>query len=268
MSRGPIFSALAICAALVATDADAVNAGSGQAGGDKAAISKHWTAPFDCPLAKAGWRAERFEGRARNQVVCEDGGLRILSNNSVSLHHIAPPRGLSAARRLSWEWRVEQSGGSADLTRKGQDDRNIAVLVAFRYDPEHASLQERLLRPLIEARRGADAPGRVLAYTWAGPRVRSERRERRAATETTSGRDMGKAPPMLRSPFGGAAHRIIVLQRGAGDWRGESVDLANDYRRAFGDEGYEIQSIAIAADTDDQGGAAHAAIRALRLERP
>lgn len=200
----------------------------------------------------------RFEGRAANTLNCVGGALGIGSHGSVSLHHIRPPANHARGSRLAWEWRVTRSGGVSDLSERGGDDRNLAVLVAFRYDPEAASFKERLLRPLIEAREGEDAPGRVLAYTWAGGTGAGGQ----AAGEASSGPPMRR---MIESPFGGAAHRILVLRRGPGPWAREEIDLARDYRAAFGAGGYEIQHIAIAADTDDLGGEVEAQIRNLVL---
>lgn len=206
-----------------------------------------WRAPLVCPLAKHGWTKTPFKGRADNRLTCSDGALRIRSKKSISLHAIRPPQKVAQAGRLSWSWRVPRPAGPSDLTRKGADDRAIAVMVAFRYDPKRASFKERMMRPFVEAKQGPNAPGRVLAYTWVEGRKGASDRE-------------------LRSPFGGAAHRIIPLPRKAGRWRRETVNIAADHRRAFGDAAYSIAYVAIASDTDDLGGMSDAMIRNLRLQ--
>ena len=215
-------------------------------------VAADWRAPIRCPLETAGWFAVEFEGRAQNRLACGQNTLRISSEASISLHYIEPPAPVRMARKLSWEWRVARSGGPSDLTDDGADDRDIALLVAFRYDSDSATALERALRPWVEWRSGEEAPGRVIAYTWAG-----------GGPDRSGAQDA--APPMLESPHGGAAHRIRVLRRGPGPWMREEIDLRRDHARAFGSDRFEIQYIAVASDTDDLGGAAQAEIRALRL---
>ena len=207
-----------------------------------------WRAPLDCPLDQNGWVSQDFEGKTRNRLTCRGGALNIASKGSISLHAIAPPSEFAKAKTRTWDWRVGKSVGVSDLTRKGSDDRSLAVLVAFRFDPATASFAERLLRPLVEARQGEAAPGRVLAYTWV-----------EAGGRSPSG--------MMKSPFGGDAHRIVPLARPLGRWRREKIDLSADYRKAFGPGPFAVQYVAIAADTDDLGGRAEAMIRELSLAR-
>ncbi|MEM9724383.1 MAG: DUF3047 domain-containing protein [Pseudomonadota bacterium] len=212
-----------------------------------------WEAPLVCPLAAAGWRSTPFQGRPANQVDCAEGALRLRSEGSISMHYITPPARLSRAQALRWRWRVDRSGGASDLGRRGADDRDLAVLVAFKYNPKTATPMERALRPIVSAHGGENAPGRVLAYTWAGG--------------DGSNTEAGDQPVPIRSPYGGRAHRIMVLQRGAGPWRSEHVDIRRDHVRAFGDDRFEIQYVAVVADTDDLGGASDAWIRDLRLAK-
>ena len=76
-------------------------------------------------------------------------------------------------------------------------------------------MTERLKRPLVEALAGEDAPGRVLAYVFGG-------KQRREVV----------ASPHLGSGF------MRVLQPAnspVGQWFEERVDLAKDYRQAFGE---------------------------------
>jgi hypothetical protein len=58
----------------------------------------------------------------------------------------------------------------------------------------------------------------------------------------------------LRSPHLGSAGLVRVLRPAdspTGTWFEERVDLAADYRRAFGEEPPDPVQIAISADTDD-----------------
>ena len=44
-----------------------------------------------------------------------------------------------------------------DVSKKGGDDRILAIYLAFPYQPEFASFKEKLLRPLVVASKGRDA---------------------------------------------------------------------------------------------------------------
>jgi len=86
---------------------------------------------------------------------------------------------------------------------------------------------------LVEREAGADAPGRVLMYVWGG---------------------QGERGDVQKSPFLGEGGRMIILRPAkteAGQWFKERIDIAEDYRRIFGNEAPPAMSIAVSSDTDD-----------------
>ena len=94
---------------------------------------------------------------------------------------------------------------------------------------------------LVESLAGEAAPGRVLRYTFCGAHERGE---------------------VVESPHLGAAGFVRVLRptdSATSEWFTERVDLAADYREAFGEEPPDPVQIAIQADTDDT----HSASRAM-----
>jgi Protein of unknown function (DUF3047) len=122
---------------------------------------------------------------------------------------------------------------ATDLSVKGEDDCSLAVYVGFPYDPGQASFLERLKRPLVESWGGKNAPGRVLRYVVCGRHQRGE---------------------VVESPYLGSAGLIRVLRptdSPAGKWFTEQVDLAANYRLAFGEEPPDPTQIAIQTDTDN-----------------
>lgn len=184
-------------------------------------------------LAALGWRALGFSGKAANSYRLVDGAVEVASDSSVSLlfRDVAPD--LARTPCLGWRWRVERSMPPTDLTRKGGDDRPVALYVTFPYEPEEASLAERMKRVVVELVQGSDAPGRVLIYVWGGTMPRGA---------------------VLRSPYLGDAGALIVRQPGdapLGHWREETVDLAADYARVFRRPPRPPSQVAIGADSDD-----------------
>lgn len=136
----------------------------------------------------------------------------------------------SPADRLSWRWKVEGSleENGAERTASG-DDYTARVFVFF---------GEKLLG------RGT----RALCYVWAG-------REPVGSTYPNPSVD-GVVTVVLRSG-----------DSRAGEWVGESRDVAEDYRRAFGDGPAKLAGVAFMVDTDDTGSTATAWLDRLVLDR-
>lgn len=120
-------------------------------------------------LAEQGWEEITFDGKTTNTYAsCGDGCVEILTRSSVSMIGREVMANLAEMPVLNWEWRIENLVAKSDLSKKGEDDRAVALYVTFPYDPDAASLSEKLLRPMVELARGKDAPGRVLSYVWGG----------------------------------------------------------------------------------------------------
>jgi hypothetical protein len=193
-------------------------------------------------LEAQGWREVPNPHKAENAFrEGPEGAIEVVSENSVSTLYRPVDADIRERPVLTWRWRVDQPAPATDLATKGEDDCSLAVYVGFPYDPGEASLFERLKRPLVESMAGADAPGRVLRYTFCGAHERGE---------------------VVESPHLGAAGFVRVLRptdSATSEWFTERVDLAADYREAFGEEPPNPAQIAIQADTDDT----HSASRAL-----
>ena len=196
-----------------------------------------------------GWEPLDFDGRAQNTFEgTSEGVLVVESRGGASMLFHRLPQGGSASDALAWRWRVESTMAATDLTRKGADDRPLALYLSFPYDPATATLAERMTRPLVELRQGRDAPGRVLAYTWGGTEPRGA---------------------VLESPYLGSSGAIVVLRSGdapTGVWFDEEVDPQDDYRRVFGaaPAGPPLQ-IAVGADSDDTAGESLAYVADIRF---
>ena len=116
-------------------------------------------------LEKAGWSEFTFEDKPANQFLHPFGDTDIIqvdTDKSVSIVYLPFVKktvNLKHKPILTFSWRRLGPVVDTNLTRKGGDDRTLAIYVAFPYKPEQASLKERLLRPFVEAREGSSAPG-------------------------------------------------------------------------------------------------------------
>ena len=195
-------------------------------------------------LAARHWTEITFDGKPANTYrACGADCVEVSTDKSVSL--IAMPRRVNLTRfpKLTWQWKVEGRVAPTDLTTKGKDDRAVALYVTFPYDPDTASLSERLLRPLVELARGKDAPGHTLSYVWSG---------------------YGRPGEVVRSPYYGSVNVMIVARNGSaplGRWLTETVDVAADHLRVFGHPATHTADILIGADSDDTGNRNRAFVR-------
>lgn len=116
---------------------------------------------------------------------------------------------------VRWRWKVDLFSVMAAPTEKAGDDYPIRLYVMFAYDPHRATLGERLKYGAARAVYGEYPPHSTLNYVWTGHDV---------------------PDPFIVSPYTDKS-RIVILPRGgysAGRWVEESINVIDDYRRAFG----------------------------------
>jgi len=136
--------------------------------------------------------------------------------------------------RLRWRWKVEQLSDRGNPKDKTGDDYPIRVYVMFQYDPVQASLGERLIYNATRAIYGKYPPHSTLNYVWTGTNIPDH---------------------IIVSPYTEKA-RMVILEKGkehVGQWMEESVNVLDDYRKAFGKEPPTTAALAVMSDTDNTG---------------
>ncbi len=191
------------------------------------------------PSALAGWEEVTFRDKPGNTYRIEDDGTVVIeSRGTVSVLWRDFPADPRRTPVLRWRWRVDRAVPPTDLTRKGGDDRSLAVYVAFAWDPARASLVERGVRAVLTALAGRELPGPLLTYVWGGD---------------------GRIEGWFDNPYLPAGAKMRVLRdQGApiGVWLDERVDVAADFRAAFGAEPPLVEKLGVGADSDDTGSVA------------
>lgn len=190
--------------------------------------------PFD-----GGWTHQTFPRRKANAYAQQGATLQVESDQGVSLLIRAVPEGQWGARAASWRWAVDEGVPATDLARKGGDDRNLALYFAFMPRADAERLVGAAPRRVL-----TDKAARTLVYVWGG---------------------QGRRGQMLESPYMGARGRTVVLRPSGTGAHQESVDLAGDYARAFGQAPDVLFGIAVSADSDDTAVRIRARIESLRL---
>ena len=172
-----------------------------------------------------GWKHQKFSLFSGNDYTPRGGALDVMSEGSVSLFYRAVPEAFWSSSAAAWEWQVSHSVPPTDLALKGGDDRNLAVYFVFLPQAEAERLQGSRVTRLL-----SHDEVRVLVYVWGGGHARGA---------------------VLDSPYLGARGKTVVLRPAGTGAARESVDLAADYRRAFGEPLTALVGLAVSGDSDD-----------------
>jgi hypothetical protein len=191
-------------------------------------------------LEAAGWRHGTWQGIApATWRVLPGGGVAVegLAQGSFVWRPVAGPPGC-----LGWRWRVAEGPPPMDLTRRGTD-RALSVAVGFAGFPPNASALMRSRHAVAQAAAGGKTlPRSVLVYVWGGT---------------------GREPGIFASPYAHGLAKIRILRTAdasRGDWAEERVDLAADWRAAFGGDPPPVTEIAVTTDVDDSRSRVNAAV--------
>jgi len=147
---------------------------------------------------------------------------------------------------LRWRWKISNVYTKGNAKEKSGDDYPIRIYVMFEYDPETAGFWESALYESVKLIYGEYPPHSSLNYIWANKNFEED---------------------IIPNPFTDKA-QMILLEHGTryvGEWRNESVNILEDYRRAFGESPPKRASLAIMSDSDNTGQSAQAWIDFIEL---
>ncbi len=184
-----------------------------------------------------GWNHQRLSLFSANRYSF-GAQLSMVSNGAVSIAWTRLPQDEWGARAANWSWTVEQSVPATDLRQRGGEDRNLSLYFVFVPEAVAPGLANKGIRSLL----GRDDV-RILQYAWGGNHGRGE---------------------VMQSPWSEGGAVVALRQAGTGA-HSESVDLAADYRRAFGGAPGALVGLAVSGDSDDTDSMIRAAIGGLVL---
>lgn len=134
--------------------------------------------------------------------------------------------------KMKWRWKVSNVYIKGNARERSGDDYPLRVYIMFKFDPEKASLGQRLKYGLAKAVYGEYPPHSSLNYIWA-----NRQHEESIITNTYA-----------------KEAKMIILQAGdenAGKWMEEDINIVEDYHKAFGEDPPETASLAIMSDSDN-----------------
>lgn len=135
---------------------------------------------------------------------------------------------------LTWRWKVPALIPGIDNTKRATDDAPVRIEVSFDGDFKKIPMDDKVFFNLVKAGTGFDMPYATLEYVWGD----------------------GAAPETVIVNTWTSRIRMLMLEVGserAGQWVTETRNVAEDYRRAYGEEPGKITAVGIATDTDATG---------------
>lgn len=188
------------------------------------------------PAGWQKWTLSRFKKPTEYRLVDYDGRTVVKARASSSASGLVHPVQIDPQRYpvLDWDWKVAELINGADNTKKHTEDSPARVVVSFAGDVSALPLADRMFFDNVRLMTRQELPYATLMYIW----------ENRAP--------VGTIIPNLHT----SRIKMIVAGSGkehAGSWQHVSRNVAEDFRRAFGEAPGTITAVAIMSDTDNTG---------------
>ena len=190
--------------------------------------------PFD-----GTWKEQGFFRFFTNDYTLNGDRMGVVSDGTVSVIWRPLDDALGDATTASWRWQVSAGVAATDLTRKGGDDRNLAIYFVYVDSETAKTLRRTSARKLLRNKNT-----RALVYVWGGDHPKGA---------------------ILPSPYSSALRTKILRGPETGTFD-ERVNLTADFKRAFGTDPGVLVGLAITADSDDTDVRIQAQIGRMRLE--
>ena len=134
--------------------------------------------------------------------------------------------------RLEWRWRVSNLIPGADKRLASSDDSPARLIVSFHGDEKKLDFEHRTMMRMAKAISGQSLPYATLMYVWSN--------------------DL-PVDTVIQNPHTDRIRAIVVASgpEGIGKWRDYERNVLEDYRRAFGEEPWDIVAVGLMTDTDN-----------------
>ena len=181
------------------------------------------------------WEALNFEKIKKHSVYKVQNSILIASSDaSASGLRFKKNYDIYKYPILTFKWKVRNVYKKGDATTKKGDDFPIRIYVMFKYDPKNASFLDSIKYGIAKSIYGAYPPQSSLSYIWANkPQI----------------------DKIITNAYTDKAE-MIVLDSGKKDvgvWREHTVNVLEDYKKAFGKNPPKTVSLAIMNDSDNTG---------------
>ncbi len=139
-----------------------------------------------------------------------------------------------SAPQVAWRWKMSQLIEGADNSVGAKEDSPVRLVFHFDGDRSRLPLTDRAFLSLGSKIAGQDAPYATLMYIWS---------------------NHAPVGTVIRNPHTGRVRMIVASSgtAGVGAWQALQRNLADDYRRAFGEEAGLLTAVGVLTDTDNTG---------------
>ena len=135
---------------------------------------------------------------------------------------------------LTFRWKVNNVYEKGDATTKKGDDYPIRIYVMFEYNPEKASFFESVKYEFVKSAYGEYPPHSTVNYIWSN-KIQKNKIITSAYTDRS---------------------KMIILNSGKDNinsWQEHTVNVLEDYKKAFGENPPVRVTLAIMSDSDNTG---------------
>lgn len=192
--------------------------------------------PADVP---EGWKFLKLTDKKKPTIyrLVTDGGRQAVhARAEASASGLYKPAGFNIAERpaATWAWKVSALIANADNSKASGEDSPARIVLSFEGDGDKLPLLDQAVMWLAKRLYGRDLPYATLMYIWSNE----------APVGTVIANPHTRRIQMIVASSGAA---------GVGEWQELSRDLADDYRRAFGEEPGRLFAYGVLTDTDNTG---------------
>ena len=172
--------------------------------------------------------------RTEYKLVSTDAGVALEANAENSASGMYRRMRVDPARHpvLEWRWRVANLIPGANKRIASKEDSPARLIVSFHGDPEKLDFADRAQMRLAKAVSGQALPYATLMYVWSNTLP---------------------VGSVVDNPHTDRIRMIVVASGadGVGEWRDYRRNVLEDYRRAFGEEPWDIVAVGVMTDTDN-----------------
>ena len=187
-----------------------------------------------------GWEhilLSRSKKETQYSTVVDEGivVLKAVSHNTASLMGIHADFDPRAFPVLSWRWKVIQGIATAETANRAKEDAPARLMISFAGDKSKIGALDRAAAAVAESISGQPLPYAELMYVWGG----------KVAVDSVTTSSLTSRIRMIA---------VSADDQGLGRWQSYTRNLAEDYRRVFGEEPGKVTAIQLMTDTDNTGG--------------
>lgn len=191
----------------------------------------------------------KIKNHSRYSVINEKGKNILQCETDASASGLILKRTFSiySYNKLKWKWKISNVYRNADPLKKSGDDYPVRIYILFKYNPDTATIFEKIMYNAAKLIYGEYPPHSSVNYVW-------------------SSREIPES--LITSPYTERV-KMILLEKGESrlnTWVTEEVDILEDYRKAFGKNPPETASLAIMSDSDNTGESAKAFIEYIEVK--